>query len=204
MLAFVTDPTGSARLIEKRRAAGVDLHDEVWEGVYVMTPAPNDEHQDIVGGMTHLLRETIDNCDLGKSRPGVNLSDRVDDWEHNYRCPDIVVFLNDTAAEYHDTFWFGGPDFAIEIISPNDQTREKISFYEKIGTRELLVVDRAPWQLELYRLHDGKLTLVDTSTVRDSARLGSHVLPLTFCLTAGEHRPRIEVRHSDNERIWNV
>jgi Uma2 family endonuclease len=62
---------------------------------------------------------------LGKVRPGVNISDRIVDWKHNFRVPDIVVFLNDTLAECHDTFWFGGPDFAIEIVSPDDRTRDK-------------------------------------------------------------------------------
>ena len=43
MLTLVTDPAISLRLIQQRRDAGIDQFDEVWEGMYVMAPAPNDE-----------------------------------------------------------------------------------------------------------------------------------------------------------------
>ena len=136
MLTLVTDPHLSASLIQDRQARGIDHHDEVWEGVYVMSPAPNNEHQDLVGGFIHLLRTVIDENNLGKVLPGTNITDQTDDWTKNYRCPDVVVFLNDTQAENRDTHWLGGPDLAIEIVSPGDQTREKIPFYEKVGDRK--------------------------------------------------------------------
>ena len=94
---------------------------------------------------------------LGKVMAGVNVSDREHGWKKNYRCPDVVVFLNHTKAVDCDTFWFGGPDFAVEIASPGDRSREKLEFYAKVGTRELLLVDRKPWSLELYRLDGEKL-----------------------------------------------
>jgi len=50
----------------------------------------------------------------------------------------------------------GGPDFAVEILNPGDRTPEKLPFYASVNVRELLVVDRDPWSLELFRLCDGQ------------------------------------------------
>jgi Uma2 family endonuclease len=192
------------RLIEERRAAGADRYDEVWDGVYVMSPMPNVEHQRFVGKLNTVFEIAVDWAGLGEAFPGVNISDRKDDWTKNYRCPDVAVFLNDTQAESRGTFWYGGPDFAIEIISDDDRTRDKFDFYAKVNTRELLIVDRDPWALELYRLTDGELRLVGTSTHDSSLVLSSEIVPLSFCLKAGTQRPVIEIRHDDGRQKWRV
>jgi Uma2 family endonuclease len=168
--------------------------DEVWDGVYVVSPAPNDEHQDLVGELDAIF----------KIRPTVNVSDREVQWEHNYRCPDVVVYLKGTKARNLGTHWLGGPDFAVEVVSPNDRSRQKFDFYAKVGTHELLVVDRDPWILELYRLQDGKLALVGKSDLDNPGILASEVVPLTFQLVAGDPRPRIEMAHSDGVQHWSA
>ena len=68
--------------------------------------------------------------------------------------------------------------------------------------RELLLIDRDPWALELYRLHDGQLKLVGQSRLEQPDILQSTVLPLTFRLIPGDTRPRIEVRHTDGVQEW--
>ncbi len=204
MLTLVTDPSLSLRLIEQRQASGSDHHDEVWEDIYLMTPLPNNEHQELVFEIGFALREVVMTTQLGSVLPGTNLTDRHDDWTKNYRCPDVAVFMNESKAENRGTHWVGGPDFVVEIVSPDDKTREKIPFYEEIGTRELLIVDRDPWQLELLRLQDGKLVSVGASTVENSATVASEVLPLSFCLAKGEKRPKIDVRHTDGEKTWCI
>jgi len=100
-----------------------------------------------------------------------------------------VVFLNDTPSENRDTHWYGGPDFSIEIISPNDRTCDKLEFYGKVGTRELLLVDRDPWALGLYWLNDKQLVHVGSSTLEVSDILTSEVVPLSWRLIAGQQRP---------------
>jgi Uma2 family endonuclease len=166
MAALIQDIDLSRRLIAERRRLGHDRWDEVWEGVYVMNPLPNDEHQEIQMRLIRVFGDVIDEPRLGKVRGGVNVSDREADWDKSFRCPDVVVFLNETRAVNHGTFWYGGPDFAVEIVSLGDRSREKLDFYAKVGTRELLLVDRDPWSLELYR-HDGdRLALVGASTIR--------------------------------------
>ena len=204
MVALVLDSLLEEELLAHRRACRGDRYDEVWEGVYVMTPLANNEHQELVGRLAHVLVAVVNDAGSGRAFPGCNVSDREDDWTKNYRCPDAAVFLKGTRATDRDTHWFGGPDFAVEITSPHDRTREKFDFYAAVGTRELLIVDRDPWALELYRLDGGDLRLVGRSTVEQSAVLAREVLPLSWRLIGGDERPRIEVLHADGVQRWTV
>ncbi len=204
MTALVLDQDLVEQLIEKRRQWGADKHDEVWDEVYVTAPLPNNEHQELIFLLGYVLHEIVHSQNLGVVYPGVNVTDREENWRGNYRCPDVVVFLNDTKAKNCDTHWVGGPDFLIEIISEYDKTREKLGFYEQIGTREILLVDHDPWQLELYQLRDDKLVLAGKSTLEQSEKLVSAVVPLTFCLDAGEKRPQIKVVAPEANKEWTV
>ena len=87
---------------------------------------------------------------------------------------------------------------------PDDRTRDKLDFYAKVGSREVLVVDRDPWTLELYRLSGTELKLTGTSSVAAPTVLTSEVIPLSFCLTEGKDRPEIKVTSKDGEDSWSV
>lgn len=204
MAIVVLNPHVEKRLLEEREAAGQSQYDEVWDGVYVMSPLPNNEHQGIVTGLSGIFLIVIEWLGLGRVLAGCNISDRETDWLQNYREPDVAVFLNGTTARNLGTHWVGGPDFAVEVLSPDDWTRRKLPFYAAVGTRELLLVDRDPWALELYRLWDGELILVGTSTPDRPEALASAVLPLSVRLVAAEDRPRIEVTHADGQQNWRV
>ena len=201
MPTLIRDPDLEKTLLAKRAAHGADKYDEVWEGIYMMAPMPNDEHQQIVNRFAAVFQETIDWPGLGDVRPGVNVSDRKHDWQENYRIPDVAVFLSDTMAENCGTFWFGGPDFAVEIISPWDPIEEKLDFYAAVGTRELLIVDRDPWRLRLVARNGDEM--VSQSEAKLGETVASQVLPSTFALAVGEKRPMIDVQHSDGKR-WEV
>src|SRR5207302_7802971 len=132
------------RTIARRRRLGIDQWDEVWDGVYIMTPPADIEHFSVSGDLLSVLITVVKEAGLGEVFAGVAISDRKENWEKNFRVPDVTVFLNGNPAEDCETHWFGGPDFAIEIVSPNDRTRKKIPVYEKVGTREFMIVDRRP------------------------------------------------------------
>lgn len=68
----------------------------------------------------------------------------------------MAVFLKGNPALDRVTHWQGSGDLVVEVVTKGDRSREKLDFYAKLGTREVVVVDRDPWQLELYRLHRGK------------------------------------------------
>lgn len=204
MATLITDPRLEERLIEERRAAGADHHDEVWEGIYVMAPLPNNEHQELVGRLVSILDFVIGWPGSGTVAPGVNLAALAEDWEHDYRAPDVVVFLNDTKAVNCGTHWLGGADFVVEVVSPGDRSREKIPFYGRIGVRELLILDRQPWLLELYQHEAGRLKKVGQSTPDGGEVLAGRAVPLQFRLVRGGPRPQLEVRHPESSRRWLV
>ena len=203
MTMLVADPFVERDLIAERKAKGLDRYDEVWEGMYVIMPSPDNEHQDLVGGLSAVGALAIRWAGLGDALPGCNVSDR-DDWLENYREPDFAIFLKGTQARNRGTYWLGGPDFGVEIRSPNDRTYEKFDFYAQVGTGELLVICRSPWKLELYRRADGEMRLVGQSTLDQPDVLQSEVIPLSFRLIPGEDRPRVEVVHSGDGQRWEV
>jgi Uma2 family endonuclease len=202
MATLIQDAELSQKLIAERKRAGFDRWDEVWEGLYVMNPLPNDERQEIQCRLAYVLVDVIDAPRLGKVRSGVNVSDREIDWDKNYRCPDAVVFLNETKALNRGTFWLGGPDFAVEIASPGDRSREKLEFYAKVATREILLLDRNPWSLELCRHDGGQLVNVGASTPKQPNWLTSEVVPLSFRLIHADSRPEMEIVHPQTGRTW--
>jgi Uma2 family endonuclease len=188
MAALILDKSLERRLIARRRRLGIDHWDEVWDGVYVMAPPADIEHFGVSGDLMTVLSVVVKWAGLGEVFSGVAVSDRKEDWKKNFRVPDVSVFINGNPAEDCETHWFGGPDLAVEIVSPNDRSRKKIPFYEKIGTRELLIVDRKPWQLSLYRLRHSKLDEVGKSTLAEPMTLASEVVPLSFQLIESAER----------------
>lgn len=205
MTMLVLDPYVEDRLVAERKASGADRYDEVWEGIYMMTPIPNTEHQRIVARLTSILLEIIDWPELGEVCAGVNLSRAdIQDWTQDYRVPDVAVLLQGSRGEDCNTHWRGGVDFLIEVTSPGDRTREKIPFYSRIGVVELLLLDRQSWALELYRREEDQLKKVGQSSVDAGEVLASAAVPLTFQLVSGDPRPQIKVTHVEGGREWMV
>jgi Uma2 family endonuclease len=201
---LIIDPHIEQRLRAERAASGADRFDEVWEGIYMMAPMPNIEHQRMVNRFAAIFQEVIDWPELGIVQPGCNVSDREDGWENNYRIPDVAVFLQEGTARNCNTHWCGGPDFLIEVVSRDDKSREKLRFYAQVGAREVLLVDRDPWHLRLFQLHADQLELAAESSMEKNEPLPSDVLPFTFQLVAGLPRPQIVVRHTGTGKLWLV
>lgn len=206
MTALIGDPELARRLIAERQATGQDKYDEVWDGVYLMSPMANPEHQDVVTELAAILVEVVRRNGLGRVHAGGNVSDRDDDWTKNYRCPDILVFLKGNPAECREAYWFGGPDFAVEVVSPGDRAYEKLPFYAQVNTREVLIVDRNPWMLTLYRNQNGTMVEVGRSSQESYLELASDVVPLSFAMSSDDaDRPRIEVQdQNDASRRWTI
>jgi Uma2 family endonuclease len=204
MSMFINDPGLEEGILEERKRTGADRWDEVWEGVYVVSPLPNWEHQRIVMLLGTVLEEAIGRTGLGYVFPGLNLSDRDEDWEFDYREPDLVVVLKTGKAIDCDTYLRGPADFLVEVVSPRDRTYEKIPFYDRLGVVELLIVDRDPWKLELYQRVDDRLQKTGESNLENGAVLKSNTVGLSFQLTSGKDRPRIAVAQLQGEKKWLV
>ena len=203
MATLVMDPKIEEELLENRRAWGGDKFDEVWDGVYVMSPLPNNEHQQLMSCLTAAFFNALASQPEVRVFVGINVSDTKRNWKQNYRCPDVAVVLPGSRAVDCDAFYYGGPDFVVEIASDYDRSREKFDFYARVGVREMLLVDRNPWQLELYRLMDSEMKLVGTVEPGSPQTLRSEVLPLSFRLLARPNlRPQIEVTKPSSNEIW--
>ncbi|MGB7156714.1 MAG: Uma2 family endonuclease [Tepidisphaeraceae bacterium] len=206
MEVLVTDPNLADRLIAQRQEWEVDRFDEVWDGVYVLAPIADNTHQELQMLLGSILYEMMG---MG-SRPGVhvymgvNVSDRIDGWELNYRWPDVAVFLPGTTAHECGSHWCGGPDFAVEIRCRGDRTMQKLPFYASVNVRELLIIDREPWSVEVYRLREGALNRVDRIAIDDAKSVSSDLLALSFRLIPASPRPTIEVAHRETGQRWSV
>src|SRR6185312_8624088 len=98
-----------------------------WNGVYIMSPLANVEHQRIMSGLTIALGAAL----AGRAEvfAGINVTDRRDDWEQNYRCPDVAVVFPGSIASDCGPYFLGGPDWVCEVASDYDRSREKFDFY---------------------------------------------------------------------------
>jgi Uma2 family endonuclease len=190
--------------LRERQRCGIDDHDEVWEGTYVVPPLANNPHQALVTFFTTVLYSAVGAPEHGEVLPGANVSDRRTGWEHNYRVPDVVAVLEGGRAEDCTTHYCGGPDFLVEIESPGDDTEEKVPFYSQIQVRELLIVHRDTRHLRLLR-HDGdQLVPVRTTLFEGKRWLVSEVVPLAFRRKVARGVPLTELCRTDGvEGYWS-
>lgn len=204
MPVMIYDPVLEQEIRTAHDGSEVQRRDEVWDGVLVVPPQANNEHQRIVMRLSAVFSSVID-WDAGDQvLPGTNVSDRDADWTKNYRDPDVAVYLVGNPAKDSNTHWVGGPDVAVEVVSPGEDPRLKLDFYAQVNTRELLIVERDPWAVEMYQLQSGKLVLVGTSDAANAAVLASRALPLTFQLLPGAPRPTIRIAHTASGQTWTA
>lgn len=204
MTAIVEDEDLERRLRRYRKRIGADRYDEVWDGVYVMAAMPNNEHQDLVGDLVAILKPAIQYAGRGRVFPGVNVSDQPRRWKKNYRCPDVAVYLTGNPAEDRRTHWYGGPDLAVEIVSPGDRSRMKLDFYAKVGTREVLIFDRDPWRLELFRLVGGEMVSAGVSTAESDEAVRTASVPFHWRIIRAPGEPELELVCTESGERWVV
>lgn len=203
MTTVILDPDLSRRIRRYRRRRDIDHWDECWNGVYFITEPKDNEHQELIGGLTFVLSQVVPPA-AGRVFPGINVSDRRERWKKNYRCPDAAVYLNGNPAENLHTHWYGGPDLVIEIVSPGDRSRLKLDFYASVRTREVLILDRDPWRLELFRFQGTSMVPVGASTVESDQALRTESVPFTWRLVSGAERPKVEIAWTETGQRWAV
>lgn len=149
MRALLLEP--DPKWLEERRRLGRDRFDEVWDGVLHVVPSPNAEHQGFEGDLEAVLRPLV--IPLGfKAFHNLDLLDRKQ-GENNYRQPDIaIVSPSDVKSRGID----GHAELVIEIRSPNDESYEKLPFYEMCKIPEYWIVDPVTRTFELFVLRRGK------------------------------------------------
>ena len=121
-------------LRERRRQSGLDRLDEVWEGVLHMVPAPSDVHADIAQQLAELLGPPARTAGLFPTMHEFN----VGQSEHDFRVPDGGLHRARRWGTWEHTV-----PLVVEIVSPGDETWEKLPFYAAHHVDEVLIVDPA-------------------------------------------------------------
>lgn len=159
-----------APLLRERRRLGRDRHDEVWEGVYHMVPGPTWPHQRLATELLLLLgpiaksKGLLFALDLDLRRPGQG--------DRDYRQPDLIFFRM-IEGDYPES-----AELVVEILSPGDESRAKLSFYGALGVKEALLIEPRTRTPELFVNRDGKMT-------RSKGAQRSEVLGVTFAKVRG-------------------
>lgn len=153
-----------------------------------MVPPPSRWHQEFVTRLEYVLLPVAERMGLklthetGLFRPGVDESD--------YRTPDLVVYKPENGSERGVE---GQAELVVEVLSPKDESRAKLPFYESVGTCEVLLIEPNTREVELFVLRAGKLhvALPDERGEVRSAALG-----VGFRRVEG---PRLRVEWSDGK-----
>jgi len=169
MPTLVLDPQPSeiGELLERRRAARADRWDEVWNGVLHMIPPPSVNHQRLTSRLHRLLGPAAD-------RAGLELTGEIGigSGEQDYRTPDLALLRPGFQPQWNRT-----AALAVEIISPNDKTWEKLDFYAAHHVDELLIVDPGERAIHWLGLGDGEYRPLERSGLIDlgSAELAARI-----------------------------
>jgi len=147
------------QILEWRRQGGLDQFDEMWDGVLHMVPVPNRIHQDLEFGLEAWLRRHWAASGAGRVYHQINVAS-VGGWRNNYRIPDLVLLTPDRYGIDHNEYFEGGPTVVIEIVSPGDESYEKLDFYAQIGVDEVWMIARDSKAPEIRTRSDGRWSLV--------------------------------------------
>jgi Uma2 family endonuclease len=132
MPTLVLDPQPAwiERLLEERRRSGADRRDEVWEGVLHVIPPPSVEHERLAHALHVLLDPYASAVELViTGTVGIGTED-------DYRVPDLALLRPGYAPQWNLT-----AALIVEIVSPRDDTWEKLPFYSAHQVDEVMVVD---------------------------------------------------------------
>ncbi len=158
MLVLGTPPPELEALLDRRRRAGVDRLDEVWQGVRHMVPGPSFEHARISQQLAELLGPPARTAGLVAALSEFNLGES----EYDFRVPDGGLHRPGAAG-----VWLATAAVVVEILSPDDESWQKLGFYAEHHVDEVLLVDPAKRTVTWLALHDGEYEPVQRSRLID-------------------------------------
>jgi Uma2 family endonuclease len=173
-----------AETLAERRRLGIDVLDEVWDGVLHVPPSPSS---------THMRRE----LDLAIALTPVARTRGLEVWTStgvygphgsvkNYRIPDNAI----ARPDHRSRRGLESAELAVEWLSPHDESRDKFPFYAGASVREIWLIDPRTRALEVYRLSRQRYTRVRSQ--RGVVR--SPVLAIELSVTSG---PRLRIVDGD-------
>ncbi len=151
------------KMLDERRALGLDGRDEMWHGVLHMVPPAGGPHQFLSGQFFLAVAPLAQTLGLvPMMETGLFRTDK------DYRVPDQMYHR----PEHRSERGAEGAELVVEVRSPNDETYEKLEFYAALGVREVIVLHPLHPAVELYRLQDGAMRQVPPGTPLHSEVLG--------------------------------
>ncbi len=161
MPTLVLDPPPAEieALLERRRRIGADTHDEMWQGVLHMAPAPLRRHARLQAQLAALLEPLARTQDL-EVVTDFNLG--VSD---DYRVPDGGLL-----APGPDELYMSTAALVIEVLSPGDESWKKLPFYAAHGVEEVLIVDPQERAVHWLALDGGSYQPIERSTLIELGR----------------------------------
>jgi Uma2 family endonuclease len=148
-------------LRERRRISGLDRLDEVWEGTLHMVPAPNYGHARLTQQLAEILGSSAREAGLEAAMGEFNLGDSIED----FRVPDGGLHRPGTSGT-----WLPTAALVVEIISPGDETWQKLPFYATHTVDELLILDPEQHAVHWLALGDGNYSPIEHSSLIDLGR----------------------------------
>ncbi len=142
-------------LLERRKRAGADRRDEVWEGVLHVNPPPSHEHQAIAQQLAVLLDSLAREVGLEPLVQEFGLGDSDD-----YRVPDGGLHRPGASGVWHPT-----AALVIEIVSPGDESWAKLPFYAAHDIDEILIVAVAERTVAWMALGEGEYRSIERSAL---------------------------------------
>lgn len=125
-------PPEVLHLLERRTRLGLDRKDEVWEGVLHVVPGPSHTHADIAHQLAVIIDAPARAAGLQPTIAEFNLGES----EADFRVPDGGLHRPGAASMWHPT-----AALVLEILSPGDETWEKLPFYAAHDVDEVLILD---------------------------------------------------------------
>jgi Uma2 family endonuclease len=137
-------------LLAERRRTGADRRDEMWEGVLHMVPPASGPHQRLNAAMCEVFgplaraNGLVPHVEAGVFRAG-----------DDYRVPDQCYARPDQLSERG----VEGAVLVVELLSPGDETYDKLDWYATVGVDEVLVVDPETRTPEVFVRRGGRMVL---------------------------------------------
>ena len=160
MRTVVLDPdsAGIEEFMERRRRSGLHRFDEVWDGVLHLVHAPRGDHAYVKHQLAVILGGPARDAGLVPAMGAFNLGES----EHDYRVPDGGIHRDRPRG-----VWIATAAIVIEIVSPGDESWEKLPYYARQSVDEIVIVDPGAHAVHWLALEDAAYTSTERSGLID-------------------------------------
>jgi Uma2 family endonuclease len=159
-----------------------------WNGISAMSPAPNLNHQRVIGRLFRKIGDFLDGkpCEAFVAPVDVRFSenrDAADNYVDTVVQPDILVVCD--RAKLDERGCHGAPDLIVEILSPATASRDlkqKYELYQRYGVKEYWIVHPNDQTVLVFKLGEdgmyGRAAMYTASDVVPVPLLGDLTIDL--------------------------